>query len=66
MSSRVAPMLLAITLTCTACAGANKKNNDWDIDYSKVYKAAGERDVDRAYKAPSVLNCVDDDLFNCK
>ena len=51
---------------CGACA--QKGGDDWsNIDYSKVYRAAGERrDNDARYKSPSVLGCVDDDLFNCR
>lgn len=57
---------LLLLLACAACAP--QRNDDWSgIDYSKVYKAAGERrDVDSGYKAPSVIGCVDDDLYNCK
>lgn len=60
-------MLFSVTIACSACAGA-KKNDEWsNIDYSKVYRAAGQnRDIDTGYKAPSVLGCVDDDLYNCK
>lgn len=59
-------MTIAVLFLCGACA--QKAEDDWSsIDYSKVYKAAGERrDNDARYKAPSVLGCVDDDLFNCK
>jgi len=66
MLARAVPVLFAVTLTCSACAGG--KRDEWaDIDYSKVYKAAGQsRDVDSGYKQPSVIGCVDDDLFNCR
>lgn len=58
-------MTMMVLFACGACA---QKNDEWsNIDYSKVYKAAGERrDIDSGYKAPSVIGCVDDDLFNCK
>ena len=59
-------MTVMVLFLCGACA--QQKSDDWsNIDYSKVYKAAGERrDIDSGYKAPSVIGCVDDDLFNCK
>lgn len=69
-SPRAYPLVLAISITCSACAnggGAAGSRGQWeDIDYSKVYKAAGQRDVDSSYKLPTVAGCVDDDLYNCK
>ncbi|MDX2073157.1 MAG: hypothetical protein SFX19_02185 [Alphaproteobacteria bacterium] len=54
-----------VLFTCIACAP--KQNDKWtNIDYSKVYKAAGEREIDNRYRSPTVVGCVDDDLFNCK
>jgi len=67
MFARTVPVLFAITISisCSACAGSKK--DEWsNMDYSKVYKAAGQRDIDTGYKAPSVIGCVDDDLYNCK
>lgn len=68
MSSRLLPMILTVSLGCSACAGGQGgvRRGEWeDIDYSKVYKAAGQRDTDANYKMPTVTNCVDDDLYNC-
>lgn len=65
MFARFVPLFCTITLAASACAG---KKDEWsDIDYSKVYRAAGERrDIDSGYKSPTVLGCVDDDLYNCR
>jgi hypothetical protein len=64
--TRPAIMAIATFFFCSACA--QRGGDDWaNIDYSKVYKAAGQRrDIDSDYKSPSVVGCVDDDLFNCK
>lgn len=66
MSTRILPLMVAVAFSCSACAKA--KNDEWsNIDYSKVYKAAGEnRDVDAGYRQPSVVGCVNDDLYFCK
>lgn len=66
MSLRTEITMVAIFFVCSACA--QRSTDDWsNIDYSKVYKAAGaRRDIDNTYRAPSVIGCVDDDLFNCK
>jgi len=65
MFARAIPIIATITFTCGACAP--KGGDDWsNIDYSKVYKAAGQREIDAGYRQPSVLGCVDDDLINCK
>ena len=45
-----------------ACERTGK--NEWeDLDYSKIHRY---RENDAGYTAPSVLNCVDDDLYNCR
>ena len=56
-----AKMMMLCLLLC-ACA---KSNSNWDIDYSSVYRA-GNREIDSGYQQPSVIGCVDDDLFNCQ
>ena len=66
MSSRTLPIMVAVSLACTACTGGNRSNEWEDIDYSKVYNRAGQRDIDADYKKPSIVGCVDDDLFNCR
>ncbi len=67
MLSRALPILLALSLGCSACAGG-QKHNEWDdIDYTGVYKRAEKRESDSSYKLPpTVRGCVDDDLYNCK
>ena len=53
--------VLAVLCTTGGCA---KRRSSWDSpDYSRVYQRA--RENDSGYTAPSVLNCVDDDLYNC-
>lgn len=66
MLARLEIIAVMVLFACGACA--QQKQNTWDnIDYSKVYKAAGERrDIDTGYRAPSVVGCVDDDLYNCR
>lgn len=55
--------ILVMLLALSGCAG-EASNKQWDdIDYSKVHKPATENDP--AYTAPSVIGCVDDDLYNC-
>jgi hypothetical protein len=65
MFARALPMSFALVFACSACA--SKKDAWADIDYSKVYRAAGQsRDIDTGYRAPTtVVGCVDDDLYNC-
>lgn len=42
-------------------------HNEWqNIDYSSVYRKAGQRENDSGYVQPSVVGCVDDDLYNCR
>jgi hypothetical protein len=51
-------------LLITACSGGNK--NEWDkLDYSNVYRKAAQRDNDTRYSAPTVVGCLDEDLYNC-
>jgi hypothetical protein len=62
---RSSNLLLTVCLLAAACAGG--KRTQWDnVDYTPVYKAYGERENDPAYTQPSVIGCVDDDLYNCK
>jgi hypothetical protein len=59
---RVAPLLLIFMLA--ACANY-KQQKEWDdIDYSKV-RGRGAYENDNNYVIPSVLSCIDDDLYNC-
>ena len=62
MSFRMIP-LLACCLSLWSCAGNSA--DEWkDIDYSKVHRSRG--DIDSGYVQPSVISCVDDDLYNCR
>ncbi|MDE3015376.1 MAG: hypothetical protein KGI29_00425 [Pseudomonadota bacterium] len=55
--------MLVMLLILSGCADETS-NKQWDdIDYSRVHGAARENDP--AYTAPSVIGCVDDDLYNC-
>lgn len=57
---------MPLLLLLTACAGGMQQNDVWsDMDYSSVYRKAGQRENDNSYKAPTIINCVDDDLYNC-
>ena len=65
MFSRSAFLFFGVFAACSACA-ENKRNEWQDIDYSKVYRNAGERQIDSTYRAPSVVGCVNDDLYLCQ
>lgn len=65
MQKRADFIALFLCVGLAACGGS-KRSNQWDIDYSSVYKAYGNREIDNSYKAPSVIGCVDDDLYNCQ
>jgi hypothetical protein len=63
--------LMQAMLGCVASfllpACASQQKNQWEnIDYSPVYKAYGDQGNDAGYTPPSVLGCVDDDLYNCR
>lgn len=54
-----------IVFIVSGCA-AQKRQQQWgDIDYSKVRNREA-RENDNNYTPPSVVSCVDDDLYNCK
>jgi hypothetical protein len=64
MHQRFLPVLAALYFL-PACA--NKSHGNWDnIDYTPVYKAYENRQNDSSYQQPSVISCVDDDLYNCR
>jgi hypothetical protein len=55
-----------MTMAAVMAACTTSRHNEWeDLDYSAVYRAAGQRDNDRTYVQPSVLGCVNEDLYNC-
>lgn len=55
------PFLLFFVLI--ACV----KRDPWhDIDYSSVYQYYKHREIDTNYTPPSILGCVDEDLYNCQ
>jgi hypothetical protein len=65
MITRALPIFLSVFLACSACAESRK--SEWrDIDYSNVYRSAGQRQIDNNYQQPSVVGCVNDDLYLCK
>ncbi len=56
------PIAAAALLLLAGCAPS--RHSEWDdIDYSRVYQRARENDP--SYTAPTVVGCVDDDLYNC-
>ena len=65
MNQRYA-MLVLTALVLFACERNGK--NEWeDIDYSKIARENYRRENDSAYvPPPSVIGCVDDDLYNCR
>jgi hypothetical protein len=65
MSVRSLLFQLLCVMALTQCGSGGGRASQWqDIDYSKVYRARSG-DNDSGYVAPSVINCVDDDLYNC-
>ena len=50
-------------LLLAACA--SQHNAFQDIDYTHVYERYQQRENDPGYTPPSVIGCVDDDLYNC-
>lgn len=65
MPNRTTPIVLSVLFACTAC-GPGKQDAWANIDYSKVYKAASQRSIDDTYRQPSVVGCVNDDLYMCR
>ncbi len=64
MKHQLNTFLLTILFACNACAA---KKDDWsNIDYSSVYRAAEQREIDARYRQPSVVGCVNDDLYLCR
>lgn len=57
-------LLLVLTTTLVSTSGCAIVSDDWnDIDYSRV--RGGSYESDSYYTMPSVIGCIDDDLFNC-
>lgn len=49
----------------SACGPAQR--SEWDtMDYSRIIRQNRGYENDNAYEQPSVLSCVDDDLYNCR
>lgn len=64
MNHHLASYMMTLCVV-TACGGG--KHDQWkDIDYRSVYKAYEQRQIDTGYTQPSIIGCVDDDLYNCK
>lgn len=58
-------LLMCGALCLTACEKVGK--NEWsDIDYARIARENYQRQNDSYYTPPSVLGCVDDDLYNCR
>lgn len=65
MTARI-PLILMVLAMLIGCH--RNGQDEWqDIDYSKIARENYRRENDRAYiPPPSVLGCVDDDLYNCR
>ena len=56
-----------MTLCVLAGCGGKTSRSQWeDIDYTPVYRAYEGHQNDTRYTQPSIIGCVDDDLYNCK
>lgn len=56
--------VILATLSLLLLASCGSRGGGWgDVDYSRV---RGGGDNDSGYSLPSVISCVDDDLFFCK
>jgi hypothetical protein len=65
--SQASALYYTMTLcVVTACAGGGQASRWENIDYTPVYRAYEKRQNDAGYTAPSVVGCVDDDLYNCR
>ena len=54
--------LLMITIMFALASCGGQKKNQWeDLDYSSVYRKAGERENDSGYTSPTG-SCIDDDM----
>ena len=65
MISRLTLIILFV-LPLVACS--RNGSNEWeDIDYAKIARDNYRRENDSGYvPPPTVIGCVDDDLYNCK
>jgi hypothetical protein len=55
-------VLMIVVLALASCA---QKRNEWeDLDYSSVYRKAGQRENDPSY-TPASGSCLEDD-FGCR
>jgi hypothetical protein len=54
-----------LLVTMAACSGS--RNSQWDnLDYAAIARAHQARENDSGYRQPSIVSCVDDDLYNCR
>jgi hypothetical protein len=59
-------IILSIAIGLAACS-QNSRRSEWDsIDYTRVYERQRSRENDSSYRQPTVVGCMDDDLFNCR
>lgn len=57
-------LMTALAAVAALPGCGSRGHGAWDSpDYSRVYQRV--KDNDSGYIAPSVINCVDDDLYNC-
>ena len=66
--SRPLPNFLCSLLLLCACT-SNSQRSEWsDIDYERIAQENYRRQNDQFYTPPppSVIGCVDDDLYNCR
>jgi len=58
------PLVILSLLMLTGCARTG--GNEWEnLDYSRIARENYRRENDQSYTPPSVIGCVDDDLYNC-
>ena len=63
------PKIALIILTVLVLTGCQRNGQDeWeDIDYGRIARENYRRENDNAYiPPPTVIGCVDDDLYNCR
>lgn len=63
---RINRYCLAVLLIAALCSCTQNRRSEWDtLDYTGVYQANRGYENDSRYSQPSVLSCIDEDLYNC-
>ena len=64
----ISRLVLIVILALPLAACSRNGADEWeDIDYAKIARDNYRRENDSAYvPPPSVIGCVDDDLYNCR